>query len=60
MNMFDWYKDESEGSKRDIADVIIEGRQEGLLEEIKPTTIGDICGWMSELGIEKGRIQFNI
>lgn len=68
IEMFNWYKDESEGSKRDIADVILEELQEEAREEvqetaqeeIKPTTIGDVCQWMSELEIEKGRVQFNI
>lgn len=27
---------------------------------IKTTTIGDICQWLSELGISKGRVTFNV
>jgi hypothetical protein len=41
----------------DIADVLLLERQRS---KIKPTTIGDVCRWMEELGIEKGRITFNI
>ena len=51
-----WYKDELEGSKRDIADYILEVAQ----SEVKPTTIGDICQWMKDTGVEKGRVTFNI
>ena len=52
----DWAKDEPQGSKRDIADLIMNERK----PLGKPTTIGDICQWMAELGIPKGRITFNI
>lgn len=51
-----WYKDEPEGSKRDIADCILEEAE----SEVKPTTIGDVCQWLEELKIEKGRVIFNI
>ena len=51
----DWHKNEPQGSKRDIADLILQERKP--LE--KPTTIGDICQWLDELGIEKGRVTFN-
>lgn len=63
-----WYEDESEGSKRDIADVILEGLQEEAPEEVqetaqeemKPTTIGDVCQWVKELGIDPGRVHVNL
>lgn len=40
----------------DIADVLL------LEKKSKPksTTIGDVCQWMQELGIEKGRVTFNV
>lgn len=53
----DWAKDEAQGSKRDIADLIIEEKRR---MQVEPTTIGDVCRWMDELGIPKGRITFNI
>jgi hypothetical protein len=53
----DWAKDEAQGSKRDIADLIIEEKRR---MQVEPTTVGDICRWMDELGIPKGRITFNI
>lgn len=51
-----WYKDEAPDSHRDIADLVMQERKP--LE--KPTTIGDICQWLDELGIEKGRVAFNL
>lgn len=68
IDMFDWYKSELEGSKRDIADVILEELQEEVPEEIqetaqeekKPTTIGDVCQWVKELGIDPGRVHINL
>ena len=56
IRLSDWAKDEPESSKRDIADLIMEERK----PQGKPTTIGDICQWMAELDIPKGRITFNI
>lgn len=56
ISLSDWAKDEAPGSKHDIADLILEQRKP--IE--KPTTIGDVCRWMDELGIPKGRITFNI
>ena len=78
--MYSWYKHEAEGSKRDIADFILEKLQdesqekkqekkqeetweevqEKHQEKIKLTTIGDICQWTSEAGIEKDRVQINV
>lgn len=68
IEMFEWYKNEPEESKRDIADIIIEELQQEALEkkqttiqeEIKPTTVGDICQWVKELGIEPNRVQINL
>ena len=34
--------------------------QEKHQEKIKLTTIGDICQWTSEAGIEKDRVQINV
>jgi hypothetical protein len=51
-----WAKDEPPESKRDIADEIVRRKQ----TEQKPTTIGDVCKWINELGIPKGRITFNV
>jgi len=56
IKLSDWAKDEPQGSKRDIADLIMEQRKPAP----KPTTVGDICRWMAELGIEKGRVIFNV
>lgn len=53
----DWYKDEPKGSKRDIADLILEEKKR---MQVRPTTIGDVMQWMKELGIPKGRITFNV
>ena len=56
IHLSNWAKDEPHGSKRDIADLIMNERKPlGKL-----TTIGDICQWIAELGIPKGRITFNI
>lgn len=76
IKMYSWYKHEAEGSKRDIADVILEKLQdesqekkqeetweevqEKHQEKIKLTTNGDIYQWMSEAGIEKDRVQINV
>lgn len=56
IRLSDWAKDESAGSKRDIADLILQERKP--ME--KPTTIGDVCKWANELKIEKGHITINI
>lgn len=56
IRLSDWAKDEAIDSKRDIADLILQERKP--LEN--PTTIGDVCKWANELGIEKGRITINI
>lgn len=53
----DWYKNEPRGSKRDIADLILEEKKR---MSVRQTTIGDVMQWMKELGIPKGRITFNI
>lgn len=53
----DWHRNEPQGSKRDIADLILEDKAR---MQVKPTTIGDVMGWMAELGIPKGRITFNV
>lgn len=76
IEIFNWYDDEPEGSKRDIADFILEKLQdesqekkqeetweevqEKHQEKIKLTTINDICQWVSEFGIEKDRVQINV
>lgn len=63
IEMFDWYEDELEGSKRDIADVLLEFQeevQETTQEEIKPTTVGDVCQWTKELGIDPDRVHINL
>lgn len=52
-----WAKDEAPGSKRDIADLILE---EKAAMQAKPTTIGDVCRWMSELGFLPGRVTINV
>lgn len=52
----DWAKDEPQGSKRDIADLIMNERKP--LD--KPTTIGDILRWNQELGFPKERFTINI
>lgn len=52
----DWANNEPQGSKRDIADVLLQERK----PKEKPTTIGDVCQWMQELQIEKGRVTFNL
>ena len=56
IHLSDWAKDEPQGSKRDIADLIMEERKP--LD--KPTTIGDILRWNQELGFPKERFTINI
>lgn len=41
----------------DIADVLL---LERLRSKAKPTTIGNVCQWMKDLGIENDRITFNV
>ena len=57
IRLSDWSKGEPQGSKRDIADLILEEKKR---KQVKPTTVGDVCRWMAELGIPKGRITFNV
>ena len=54
--MSNWAKDEDIGSKRDIADLILQERKP--LE--KPTTIGDVCQWLAELEMPKERATINL
>lgn len=56
IRLSDWAQDEPEGSKRDITDLIMNERK----PLSKPTTIGDVCQWIAELNIPKGRITFNV
>ena len=57
IRLSDWSKGEPQDSKRDIADLILEEKKR---KQVKPTTVGDVCRWMEELGIPKGRITFNV
>lgn len=57
IRLSDWSKGEPQGSKRDIADLILEEQKR---KQVKPTTVGDVCRWMAELDIPKGRITFNV
>ena len=50
------WKDEPDGSKRDIADLIMEERRP--IEQA--TTIGQLCQWLHESGVEPGQVTFNI
>lgn len=56
IRLSDWAKDEDIGSKRDIADLILQERKP--LE--KPTTVGDICQWLAELEMPKERATINL
>lgn len=56
IKLSEWWRNEPSGSKRDIADLLLEQ----LKPKPKPTTIGDVCKWMQEAGISKNRITFNI
>lgn len=49
-----WWRDEAEGSKRDIADLIIEEKK------CQAITIGKFCAMLKEVGIPKDRVSFNI
>lgn len=57
IRLSDWSKGEPQGSKRDIADLIIEEKKR---EQVKPTTVGDVCSWLHELEIPPGRVTFNV
>lgn len=57
IRLSDWSKDEPLGSKRDIADLLME---EKARMQVKSTTIGDVCRWLHELGIPPGRVTFNV
>ncbi|WP_373799116.1 DUF6371 domain-containing protein [Bacteroides heparinolyticus] len=57
IRLSDWSKGEPQGSKQDIADLILEEQKR---KQVKPTTVGDVCRWMAELDIPKGRITFNV
>lgn len=57
IRLSDWSKGEPQDSKRDIADLILEEQKR---KQVKPTTVGDVCRWMAELDIPKGRITFNV
>lgn len=57
IRLSDWAKDELQGSKRDIADLLME---EKARLQVKPTTVGDVCRWLHELEIPAGRVTFNI
>ncbi|KXT53365.1 DUF6371 domain-containing protein [Bacteroides intestinalis] len=57
ISLSDWAKDEAAGSKRDIADLIIENKSK---MQVRSANIGDVCKWMNELGISKRRVTFNL
>ena len=57
IRLSDWSKGEPQGSKRDIADLILEAKKR---EQVKPTTMGDVCSWLHELEIPPERVTFNI
>lgn len=57
VRLSDWAKDEPQGSKRDIADLILE---EKARSQAKPTTIGDVLRWNQELGFPKERFSINV
>ena len=57
IRLSDWAKDEPQRSKRDIADLLME---EKARTQVKPTTVGDVCRWLHELGIPPGRVTFNL
>lgn len=54
----DWAKNEPKGSKRDIADIVLDFAKT-LKEQKRPTTIGDVMEWAREAGVEK-QIHYNI
>lgn len=57
IRLSDWAKDEPQGSKQDIADLLM---AEKAQMQAKPTTVGDVCRWLHELEIPAGRVTFNI
>ena len=56
----DWWKDEPDGSKRDIADLILEEKENQRKEKEKAITIGEVCQWLHESGIKPRQVTFNI
>lgn len=56
ISLSNWAKDEDIGSKRDIADLIL---QECKPLE-RPTTVGDVCQWLAELEMPKERATINL
>ena len=57
VRLSDWSKDEAPGSKRDIVDLLM---SEKTRMQAKPTTVGDVCQWLHELGIPPGHVTLNI
>ena len=57
IRLSDWAKDEPQGSKQDIADLLM---AEKARMQAKPTTVGDVCRWLHELEIPAGRVTFNL
>ena len=57
IRLSDWAKDEPQGSKQDIADLLM---AEKARMQAKPTTVGDVCQWLHELGIPPERVTFNL
>lgn len=55
----DWWKSEPENSKRDIADLILEEKENQRIEKEKAITVGDVCQWLHEMGIKPGSVIFN-
>lgn len=56
----DWWKAEPEGSKRDIADLILEEKENQRKEKEKAVAVGDVCQCLHEMGVKPGSIIFNI
>ncbi|EJX05692.1 hypothetical protein EVA_06200 [gut metagenome] len=52
-----WWKSEPEGSKRDVADLIL---AEKLKQQSESTTIGQLCQWLHEMGIKPGSVIINV
>lgn len=55
----DWWKVEPEGSKRDIADIILEEKENQRKEKEEAITVGDVCQWLHEMGVKPGSVIFN-
>ena len=53
----DWHKSESQDSKRDIADLIL---TEKKMAQQEPTTIGQLCQWLHEMGVKPGSVIINV